>query len=599
MNLQTAWGQRRYGIPLLLWAVLVTLPWWLRFVGSYSALGSKILIYGLATMGLNILFGFTGGLSFGQAAYFGIGAYGAGLTLKYISPSTPLAILVGTLAGGLAAAILGPLVMRRRGIYFAMITIAIGQLFYFVAVRWNTVTGGEDGLAGFERQPIHFGRFTLALNQTHFYYLVLLCFTIGVILMRALLRSPLGHTWVAIRENRRRMEFLGVRTDLYVWAAFAIAGLVTALAGTLNALLFNFTSPQDLHWILSGDFVMMIVLGGMRNFWGPLLGTAIFVVAQDYLSSITGNWMTFIGLIFVGIVLLFPKGLLGMVGRGKASDVDTDVPERVAFPPITGGPVPDAGVAKWRQQVELLRLEHVSRHFGALHALDDVSFEMCQGELRAVIGQNGAGKTTFFNLISGFLPASGGELWFAGENIGRRTVVRRVAGGIVRTFQITEVFPDLTVFESIRVAVEAATRVNRWPWLPRSTRRALDQRVAEVLDAVDLTGKAHRVVGELAHGDQRAVEIAMALCMRPQLLLLDEPTAGMSDAETEHMVRLICRLHKEHGLSILLIEHDMDIVFEIAERITVLDHGRKIAEGLPEEISANAGVRAAYLGEAA
>jgi branched-chain amino acid transport system permease protein len=319
MNLQEAWVQRRYGILFLLWAALITLPLWLRAVGSYSALGSKILIYGLATMGLNILFGFTGGLSFGQAAYFGLGAYGAGLTLKFIAPSTPLAILVGTLAGGLAAAILGPLVMRRRGIYFAMITIAIGQLFYFVAVRWNSVTGGEDGLAGFERQPLHFGSYLVALNSKNFYYLVLVCFTIGVVVMWALLRSPLGHTWVAIRENRRRMQFLGVRTDLYVWASFAIAGLITGLAGTLNALLFNFTSPQDLHWILSGDFVMMIVLGGMRNFWGPLVGTAIFVVAQDYLSSVTNNWMTFIGLIFVVIVLLFPKGLLGMVARGARS----------------------------------------------------------------------------------------------------------------------------------------------------------------------------------------------------------------------------------------------------------------------------------------
>ncbi|MGH9712367.1 MAG: branched-chain amino acid ABC transporter permease [Candidatus Acidiferrales bacterium] len=316
MNLRPAGSQRRYGILILLGAALVTVPWWLPRVGGYSALGSKILIYGLATMGLNIVFGFTGGLSFGQAAYFGIGAYGASMTLKYITPSTPLAIIIGTLVGGIAATLLGPLLMRRRGIYFAMITIAIGQLFYFVAVRWNNVTGGEDGLAGFERQPIHFGHFTLALDQTRFYYLVLFCFTISVLFMRVLLRSPLGHTWVAIRENRRRMEFLGVRTDLYVWASFAVAGFITALAGTLNALLFNFTSPQDLHWILSGDFVMMIVLGGMRNFWGPLLGTAIFVFAQDYLSSVTGNWMTFIGLIFVGIVLLFPKGLLGMVDRG-------------------------------------------------------------------------------------------------------------------------------------------------------------------------------------------------------------------------------------------------------------------------------------------
>ncbi len=274
-------------------------------------------------------------------------------------------------------------------------------------------------------------------------------------------------------------------------------------------------------------------------------------------------------------------------------------PERSGFPTAgPGGPAPSAASADAGGSAELLRLERVCRHFGALRAVDEVSFQMPQGELRAVIGQNGAGKTTFFNLISGFLPCTAGEIWFHGENISRRTVVGRVARGIVRTFQITEVFPDLTVFESIRVAVEAATGVNRRPWLPRSARQALDQRVAEVMEAVDLTSKAYRLVGELAHGDQRAVEVAMALCMKPRLLLLDEPTAGMSDAETELMVGLVRRLHKEHGLSILFIEHDMDIVFGIADRITVLDQGRKIAEGPPEEISANERVRAAYLGEA-
>jgi len=304
-----------------MWIVLVALPYWLPAIGSYTALGSKVLIYAIATMGLNLLLGFTGGLSFGQAAYFGLGAYGAGMTLKYLALSTPLAILVGTVAGGLAATILGPLVMRRRGIYFAMITIAIGQLFYFVMVRWNEVTGGEDGLSGFARQDIHLGSLTIpiASSGTAFYYLVLLCFTIAVAVMWTILQSPLGHTWVAIRENRRRMEFLGIRVERYVWAAFAIAGTITAFAGTLNALLFNFTSPQDLHWILSGNFVIMIILGGMRSFFGPLIGVIIFVVAQDYLSSVTENWMTFIGLIFVCIVLLFPKGVLGIFRRAEAA----------------------------------------------------------------------------------------------------------------------------------------------------------------------------------------------------------------------------------------------------------------------------------------
>jgi len=311
----------RVATVAVLWVALILVPWWVPLLGGYTALGSKVLIYAIATMGLNIVLGFTGGLSFGQAAYFGLGGYGAGMTLKYLAPSTPLAILIGTLAGGIAATLLGPLVMRRRGIYFAMITIAIGQLFYFVAVRWNEVTGGEDGLAGFARQDIHFGSFTLPLasSGTAFYYLVLVCFTVAVVVMWTILQSPLGHTWVAIRENRRRIEFLGVRAERYVWAAFAVAGFITAFAGALNALLFNFASPQDLHWILSGNFVIMIILGGMRSFFGPLIGVIIFVVAQDYLSSITGNWMTFIGMIFVFIVLVFPTGVLGIFRRTEAA----------------------------------------------------------------------------------------------------------------------------------------------------------------------------------------------------------------------------------------------------------------------------------------
>jgi branched-chain amino acid transport system permease protein len=318
---------RRHPVEALLWIVLVTLPLWLALVGGYTALGTKILVYGIAALALNLVLGFTGGLSFGHAAYFGLGAYGAGMTLKYLAPSTPLASVVGTLAGGLAATLLGPLVMRRRGIYFAMITIAIGQLFYFIAVRWNEVTGGEDGLAGFRRQPIHLGDFVFDIqHETKYYYVVLVCFALAVAIMRVLLASPLGHTWVAIRENRRRAQFLGLRTDLYVWAAFAISGTITALAGTLNAMLFNFTSPQDLHWILSGNFVIMIVLGGMRKFWGPLVGVTIFVVAQDYLSSLTDNWMSLIGLLFVLIVLLFPKGILGLIGTRRRDTAGAAVP---------------------------------------------------------------------------------------------------------------------------------------------------------------------------------------------------------------------------------------------------------------------------------
>jgi branched-chain amino acid transport system ATP-binding protein len=243
-----------------------------------------------------------------------------------------------------------------------------------------------------------------------------------------------------------------------------------------------------------------------------------------------------------------------------------------------------------------LRLDNVSRHFGTLKAVDGVSFDMAAGELRAVIGPNGAGKTTFFNLISGLLPSTSGEVVFEGETITQQTIVKRVAKGIVRTFQITEILPDLTVYENIRVGVETAARLNAKPWISRRERVVIRRQVDELINIVDLGGKANRVVGEMAHGDQRVVEVAVALAVKPRLLLLDEPTAGMGDHETDHMVGLIRRLHAEQGMSILFIEHDMDIVFGIAQRITVLDQGRVLAEGTPETISGDPKVRAAYLG---
>jgi branched-chain amino acid transport system ATP-binding protein len=249
-----------------------------------------------------------------------------------------------------------------------------------------------------------------------------------------------------------------------------------------------------------------------------------------------------------------------------------------------------------RKSGRFLHLDNVSRHFGTLKAVDGVSFDMTAGELRAVIGPNGAGKTTFFNLISGLLPPTSGEVVFEGETITGQTIVQRVAKGIVRTFQITEILPDLTVYENIRVGVETAARLNARPWISRDQRIVVRRRVEELIDIVDLNGKASRVVGEMAHGDQRVVEVAVALSVKPRLLLLDEPTAGMGDHETEHMVGLIRKLHAEQGMSILFIEHDMDIVFGIAQRITVLDQGRVLAEGTPDAISSDAKVRAAYLG---
>ncbi len=301
----------------VIWLLLLTMPYWMNAVGGYTELASRVLILGLAAMSLNFLLGFTGVLSFGHAAYFGLGAYGAAMTIKYIYPSTPLGILVGVATGTLAAMVIGALIVRLRGVYFAMVTIAFGQVFYFIAFRWNSVTGGDDGVSGWKRQALDLGftQINLLGNDKAFYYFVLVCFAVAVTLMWLLLRSPFGRTLLAIRENERRARFLGIPVERHIWLSFVISCCFVSLAGTMYALLSNFTDPRALRWDQSGTFVIMAVLGGMRSFWGPLIGAAIFVVLQDYVSSHTENWMSFIGLFFVLVVLFFPRGVLGILRR--------------------------------------------------------------------------------------------------------------------------------------------------------------------------------------------------------------------------------------------------------------------------------------------
>ena len=249
--------------------------------------------------------------------------------------------------------------------------------------------------------------------------------------------------------------------------------------------------------------------------------------------------------------------------------------------------------------MNVLEINNVTKRFGNLVAVRDVSLNVAKGELCAIIGPNGAGKTTFFNLISGFFPPTSGSIIFDGQDITRLSTHERVTRGMARTFQITEIFPELTVFENVRIAAEVSSGYRLRPWISRSEGAKLLARVEETLKMVALDAKAHRLVGELAHGDQRAAEIAMALALRPRLLLLDEPTAGMGEQETYQITQLIRKLHRDSNYSIVLIEHDMRVVFHLADRVCVLDQGRMLAQGTPQQIAANEAVQAAYLGQAA
>ena len=248
--------------------------------------------------------------------------------------------------------------------------------------------------------------------------------------------------------------------------------------------------------------------------------------------------------------------------------------------------------------MSLLSVEKVSRHFGSLIAVNDVSLTVETGELRAVIGPNGAGKTTFFNLVSGFFPPTAGRILFDDRDVTQLPPHKRVALGMARTFQITEIFPELTVRESLRIPVEVAAGLRLRPWLSRKADEAVRARIDQLLILGGLATEADRLVGELPHGDQRATEILMSLALKPRLLLLDEPTAGMGDQETYDITQLIRRLHKDQKLTIVLVEHDMRVIFQLADRILVLAEGSMLAEGTPKEIAANEHVQAAYLGKA-
>ena len=309
---------RARGLDVAICLLLLFAPFWMNAMGGYTELATRIVVMGLAAMSLNFLLGFTGVLSFGHAAYFGLGAYGTAMAIKYWGIGSIPAMVLGVIVATIAAMIIGALIIRLRGVYFAMVTIAFGQVFYFIAFRWNAVTGGDDGLTGWRRLPINFGfaELDIVQNDRAFYYFALAIFAVCVAAMAVLLNSPFGRSLIAIRENERRARFLGVPIEFHVWLSFVISCLFVSAAGGLYALLNNFIDPRALRVDLSGNLVIMAVLGGMRSFWGPLIGAAIFVALQDYVSSQTQNWMSVIGLVFVLVVRFFPRGVLGMLRTG-------------------------------------------------------------------------------------------------------------------------------------------------------------------------------------------------------------------------------------------------------------------------------------------
>jgi ABC-type branched-subunit amino acid transport system ATPase component/ABC-type branched-subunit amino acid transport system permease subunit len=577
-----------------LFAWFLVLPLLMTAANSTVSLGTEIVVFTLLAIAYNLLMGYTGLVSFGHSAFFGLGGYAAGLTQIHVAQGMVVPLLAGVAAGTLAGAAIGFLLMRKRGVYFSLLTLAFTQMFFYIVYGATAVTGGENGLGGIERFPVSLGPLRLDLADKRVYYYAAAALAAAAIwLLWRIVHSPFGRVLEAIRENEQRASFVGYDVRRYKLTAFVVSCAFSGLAGALYTFLLNFAYPESLHVTMAGEIAAMTLVGGMRSFVGPAVGAAVFVFMRDTLSSWTQNWLIYFGVIFIAFVMFSPNGIVGVAerlrGLRRRVDVTADAPQAAAVAAPAAAPGPAAATVE-----TLLEVRGLTRRFGALAAVDGASFQVRRGELRSIIGPNGAGKTTLFNLLTGLLPADGGEARVRGTAITALLPHRIVALGVSRSFQIISVFHALTVGENVRIAAQAKHRC-RFAMLADSRSFAdLNDEALRLLAAVGLADKAGAVAANLSHGDQRLLEIALALATRPELLLLDEPLAGLAAHERVGVADLIRVLHR--SLTIVLIDHDIDQVLALSDRITVLHQGRVIAEGAPAEIQQNADVQTAYLG---
>ena len=580
---------------------LLIFPPAFALIGGTADMADRILIWGIFGLGFDILFGFTGLLSFGQAAFFGSGGFmTAYLLISGFTDNALVALFIGTVFAAILGVIIGALSLRRSGIYFAMLTLAFGEMFYFLDISpLKKFTGGENGLSGVPATHIGVGDWFVELHTPEgMYWVIAILFLLGFWLARRIVNSSFGAVLLSIRENGERARTLGHDIQKYKLAAFVIAAAYAGVAGSLFGLFQGYMPPDGFYLETSGQLVVQTIMGGAGTLVGPTVGALIWIylrTALQQLPVVGPVWKMVLGIIFVLIVTLFRRGICGgiallwerLTGKETAAPSAAAAATVVDSTPRTRAPLTGKVI---------LEAKDLTKRYGGLTAVDKVSLEVVEGEIRALIGPNGAGKTTFFNMLAGAIPPTSGETFFRGERItsaGSTAICQR---GLVKSFQINQLFPSLTVWDNVRIPAIARTYGKFHPSMLRDVTEseALNTLIAKTLAAVNLSQRAHAPARELAYGEKRRLEIGLALATRPSTLLLDEPTAGMSPSERQDTVRLLRRIAAD--VTIVIVEHDMDVVFGLADRITVLFNGRKIAEGAPGAIKANPEVRAAYLG---
>jgi branched-chain amino acid transport system permease protein len=601
-------GKRRFLLEALTAIALIAAPFVLPYFDAAPNTVNRILVWGLFGIGFDILFGYTGLLSFGQSAFYGTGGFVAAYLLTQAGfPNVVLALIIGMVAAAVVGYLIGLIALRRTGIYFAMITVAIAEMFFFIEFNpLSAWTGGENGLPGVPTPSLNLGFVNVHFTSSwSLYPFLAFCYFIGIVIALRIVRSPVGAIFAAIRENPLRAAAVGHSIQGYKLAAFVIAAAYAGLAGGLLGVLQGFMPPDAFMFDTSGQLIMQTAIGGRGTLFGPLVGAAVWLFLQDFLQATLGlgaAWKLVLGLVFVLLVCFLRQGIIGglkdLYGfvRGKAAAPAEAKETAPVAGIIAAAPMPARHRLPAGFSGPILQATGLTKHYGGVVANAGIDFTVNPGELRGIIGPNGAGKTTFFKMLTCEVPPTSGKIVFEGRDITGMSVTDVCQLGLTKSYQVNQLFNRLTVRQNLTIAALAELRGKfKLDMLGRLSKiHGLDEQVEHTLELVNLTGRPDTPVSQLAYGEKRRLEVGLALASSPTLLLLDEPLAGMSPRERVETVRLLKSIGQ--GRTMIVIDHDMDALFELAERVTVLQEGRVLVEGTPDEIKGNAKVQEAYLG---
>ncbi len=564
-------------------AALAVLP---QLVGEFWAYTLALyFLYAIASMGIGLCWGQAGILPLGQAMFFGLAAYLSGLSLIHFKDSWLLLILLpgAALAPGLLAYGIGLLVFRGRtltGPFFAMITLALTLLAFQIANSWNDVTGGFNGLKNIPGLP--------GLSDfTDLYYISAAALAVCVLGIAWLRRAPAGVLWRAVAQNEQRVRFCGFPVQNAKAAAFGLSGVLAGIGGALYAPQQNLVTPQLCGFILSADLVIWAAVGGRATLYGPVVGAVLIGILTADLRDEISWWEVVLAAIFIVVVLYFRQGLMGFVEPlferlwRRPAGRDIDSPDRPAGPAGTG-----------------FALDGVGVRMGQVRILEGLDLAVDRPGIYCLIGPNGAGKTSCFNAMTGELPVRGGRIRILGrERTGAAAdLLSRI--GVGRKFQAPSLFPDLTVAENFNIGLWGG-RARLVDLVRMRSHRWSSAILREAQARFPFLADEDRRAGDLSHGQRQILELVMVLIAEPRLILLDEPSAGLSQAETREVIEAIRWVGERLDACTVIVEHDMTFVRELADRIFVLHQGRLLASGTVAEIQADERVRAVYVGASA